>query len=329
MPKYQLSNNKLNKEFPEWSVDKISEKTGINNRFIAAKDETASDLAYSATEKLFDSYDFDRNKIDFIIFCTQSPDYFLPTTACILQEKLKLSINCGAIDINQGCSGYVYSLALAKSLLSSGVASNILLLTGDTYSKYIYYKDKKNRTIFGDAATASIVALDELDCGLQYNCDIGDFVLGTDGSGSSNLIVKNGGMKNRRVDENVMEDAYNNISGDSYLFMNGAEIFNFTLKKIPVLINDVLDKHNLRMEDVDLFIFHQANKFMLDHLRKKLKISEEKFYINLENSGNTVSSTIPIALHEALVEEKIKKGNRVLVAGFGVGYSWGATILTF
>jgi 3-oxoacyl-[acyl-carrier-protein] synthase-3 len=323
IPPSSLSNEKLNKEFPEWSVEKISSKTGIYNRGIAEGNETSSDLAYKAAERLFEEHSVNREDIDFVMLCTQSPDYFLPTTACLLQERLGLSQNCGAFDYNLGCSGYVYGLAIAKGLVNTGIAKNLLLITAETYSKFINPKDKKNRTIFGDAAAATLITNEGTGGSIQ------EFVLGTDGRGAKNLIVKNGGMRNRNGDANIVTDEFNNTFSDDDLFMNGQEIFIFTLKAIPKMIKSVMKKHELEMSDIDLFIFHQANGFMLEHLRKKLKIDKDKFFIFLENCGNTVSSTIPIALAEAKKAGKIGKGNKVLLAGFGVGYSWGATILEF
>ena len=308
-PKNQLSNLDLVKEFPEWSAEKVADKVGIEKRHIASNAESTSFLAIKASEKLFKNNDIDRSIIDFVILCTQSPDYALPTTACIIQDKLNLKKSCGAFDINQGCSGYIYGLAIAKGFIETNIAKNILFITSETYSKYLSKDDKSNRTIFGDAASATLIS----DNGIAK---IKDFVLGSDGSGANNLIVRNSGS--------VYNDSYNN-----YLFMNGPEIFTFTLKSVPNLIESVLLKHNIKKENIDLFIFHQANKFMLNHLRKKIKIDQDKFYLFISQVGNTVSSTVPIALYHAINDNKIKKGDKVVLAGFGVGYSWGSTIIEF
>lgn len=318
LPENILSNNKLNKTFPEWSVDKISSKTGIFERHISSNNEFTSDMAVKASLKLFEEYNISPKEIDFILLCTQSPDYFLPTTACIIQDKLGIPTTAGALDFNLGCSGYVYGLAIAKGLIISNIAKNILLITSETYSKFIHPKDKSNKTIFGDAAAATLISSDGF-------AEILDFELGTDGSGAENLIVKNGATRNPFLSGVDIEDEFGNIRNDNNLFMNGSEIFNFTSNSIPPLVSKILDKNNLNKEDIDLFIFHQANKFLLNHLRKKLGIPEEKFYIYLESCGNTVSSTIPIALKEAINENRLK-GN-TLLAGFGVGYSWGSCII--
>lgn len=318
-----LTNNEISKQHPEWSIDKISNKTGINQRRIVDNETFSSDLGVMAAEKLFNDFKIDKLTIDFILLCTQSPDYFLPTTACILQDRLGLSKNIGALDFNLGCSGYVYGLGLAKGLIASNSAKNVLLITAETYSKFIHLDDKSNRTLFGDAAAATLIS-HEGD-GLL----IGDFIYGTDGSGAENLIVKNGGLKNRH--QSGVDIRGNNgdfISNDNYLYMNGSEIFKFTVENVPLLVKGVLEKNNLKIKDINLFIFHQANKFMLEFIRKKIGIDEDLFFYFLENCGNTVSSTIPIALNEALNQNKIKNNDTVLLAGFGVGYSWGGCILT-
>lgn len=320
LPKNILSNELLAKEFPEWDAEKITDKIGIKQRHVVAKNETALDLAFHASEKALKK--FDKNLIDFILLCTQSPDYYLPTSACILQNRLGLKTSIGALDFNLGCSGFVYGLALAKSLIQSKIATNVLLVTAETYSKHIHPKDKANRSIFGDGAAATIISESAVN-------KIFEFELGTDGSGMSNLIVQNGAFRNKfDPSEKDTIDESGNLSNNNYLYMNGPEIFNFTIANIPTLVNRVLTKNALSLENIDYVIFHQANKYMLDYLRKKIKIAPEKFYQNMENTGNTVSATIPIALKDCLDNKIIKPGNKVLLCGFGVGYSWGATIIS-
>jgi len=302
----------LEKEFPEWSSDRIKEKVGITQRHISSENETVLELAIQSSEKIFKTYD--RNKIDFILFCTQSPDYFLPTTACILQDKLGLRKNIGAMDFNLGCSGFVYGLAFAKGLISAGIAKSILLITSETYTKHINPKDKANRSIFGDASASAVI--EKSESSEDYK-----FCLGTDGSGAENLIVKKGAFKTD------FELNPNNEFDPENLYMNGPEIFNFTIENIPGLVKETLEVNNKIMEDIDYFVFHQANSFMLNYLRKKTKIPAEKFYIDMEKTGNTVSATIPIALKDMMDKGTLKEGDKVLLAGFGVGYSWGATII--
>ena len=275
-------------------------------------------MAVSAAEKLFSEHGISRDDIDFILLCTQSPDYFLPTTACLVQNRLNIPTTAGSLDFNLGCSGYVYGLAIAKGLIFSNIAKNVLLITSEAYSKFIHPRDKSNRTIFGDGASATLVSTEGF-------AEILDFELGTDGSGAKNLIVKNGAIRHPDLSGVDMEDDFNNIKNDNHLFMNGSEIFSFTSDAIPSLVAKTLEKNKLVLGNINLFVLHQANKFILDHLRKKIKIPEDKFYIFLENCGNTVSSTVPIALCEAKKEKKLS-GN-ILLCGFGVGYSWGSCII--
>jgi len=318
LPEKILSNEDLVKEFPEWSVEKVALKIGILERHIADKTECASDLAFQAAKKMFKEHSVDSQSIDFILLCTQSPDYFLPTTACILQHKLGIPTTAGALDFNLGCSGFVYGLSLAKGLIVSEVAENILLLTAETFSKHLHRKDKGNRTIFGDGASATWISTDGF-------AEIKNFSLGTDGKGAENLIIKTGGSRNPGKLNDIKFDEDGNPTSSDHFYMNGPEIFTFTLTNVPPLVEDTLKKNNLNQSEIDLFIFHQANKYMMNFLRNKIKIKEENFYYCLERFGNTVSSTIPIALYESK-KENMLKGN-ILLAGFGVGYSWGGVIL--
>jgi len=319
LPEKVLTNKDIVDLFPEWSVDKIISKIGISERHIAAPDETASDMAVMSAEKLIKEYDIDKSTIDYIIFVTQSPDYILPTTACIIQDRLRLPITIGAIDVNQGCSGFVVGLSLAKGLIVGEMATNVLLLTSETYTKHIHPRDKGNRTIFGDGAAATLVSTEGF-------AEIKNFSFGTDGRGADNLIVRTGGQRFRKPMNDLTFDKGNPKSSD-YLFMDGAEIVNYTIDYFPPLVADTLRKNNLKQSDIDLFIFHQANKFIMELLRKKLHIEDAKYYRFFENVGNTVSSTIPIALKEAINDGTIA-GN-VLLAAPGLGYSWAGVMLEY
>lgn len=323
LPEKIVTNEDLSKEFPEWSVNKISEKTGILERHIVTDDTCSSDIAILAAKQLFEEYNINTDDIDFLILCTQSPDYFLPTTACIIQKELGLPTTIGAFDFNLGCSGYIYGLSIAKGLIEAGLCRNLLFLTAETYSKFIDKRDKSVRTIFGDAASATLITKSD-----SVDEKIHSFSFGTDGRGADKLIVKNGGMRNRnQISESTIADEYGNISTNSSLYMDGTNIFVFTLKVVPKTLQEILDKAKMTMDDIDLFIFHQANKYMLDELRKKINIPIDKFYIYIEKCGNTVSSTIPIALYSAIKEKKIKNNSKVMLIGFGVGLSWGGCIV--
>ena len=315
-------NEELLKEFPEWSVDKVAKKVGVNSRHLAAEDETAGDMAEKAARKLFEEYNVSPTDIDFVMLCTQSPDYFLPSTACILQHKLGIPTTAGAFDYNLGCSGCVYGLAMAKGLIAAGIAKNVLVLTAETYNKYLHPSDKSNRSIFGDGAAACLVSTEGF-------AEIGEFSLGTDGAGAENLIVKTGAARCKQVTGNVSEDEDGHQRYDDYLYMNGSAIFNFTLEAVPSMMKDILAKNNMTLDDVDYYVFHQANKFMLNTIRKVCVLPKDKFYVNLEETGNTVSSTVMIGLKQCIEAGTITQGMKVMVSGFGVGLSWGGTILKF
>ncbi len=324
LPEGKLTNEDLTREYPDWDVSKIFNKTGISVRSIASQKETAGDLAFEAAEALFAKGICKREEVEFLMLCTQSPDYFLPTTACILQHRLGLPTSCGALDFNLGCSGYIYGLSLAKGLIETGTVKNVLLITSETYSKYLHPSDRSVRTIFGDGAAATFI-------GGKMNSDemIGPFVFGTDGSGAEELIVRAGAHRMPPACSPVGAVTSNDALFPSLgnLFMDGAEIFNFSLKVVPAAVKNLLDKTANTLDSIDYFIFHQANKFMLDRLRKKIGIPEDKFCFNCQNYGNTVSATIPMALEIEIAKGTLKKGNTVMLVGFGVGLSWGATLI--
>lgn len=323
LPDDILHNAKLSALYLGWSEEKILKKTGISSRHVSGNEETAGDLAERAALKLFAEKEVDPLTIDFVLLCTQSPDYKLPSTACILQHKLGVPTSAGALDYDLGCSGFVYGLALAKGLVLGGMAKNVLLLTAETYTKYIHPMDKSVRTIFGDGAAATLV-----DESLVKR--LGEFVFGTDGSGAEKLIVKTGGAR-EKVDyaAEEIEDASGNRRTKNNVFMSGPDIFNFTLDIVPKTIDEVCRKNGLTRDEVDFFVFHQANKFMLDTIRKVNMIPRDKFYIDFEDVGNTVSSTIPIALRRAQDNGIIHNGAKVMLMGFGVGLSWAGTIVKF
>jgi 3-oxoacyl-[acyl-carrier-protein] synthase III len=322
LPEAVLDNDQLAAEFPGWSAQKIYASTGIRERRVSAADECASDLAVKAASRLLDEEGCDRGDIDFVLNCTQTPDYVLPTTACLLQDRLGLPHSCGALDVNLGCSGYVYGLGLAKALITSDQARAVLLITGDTHSKLINPRDKSVRMLLGDAATATLIRADLRDT------LFGPFVYGTDGSGADNLIVPAGGMRRRYVaDAELVHDASGNARTDNDISLNGAEIFSFTLRVVPDTVASVLQRASLCASDIDLFIFHQANRFILEHLRKKLAVPPEKFVYAMEHVGNTASSSIPIALQAARQAGRLQAGSLVMLVGFGVGYSWAATVI--
>lgn len=322
LPEKILTNEELSRIFPEYTPEEIFRRTGVKERRIAAADEIPSDSAVFATEKFFAEHpSCKKEDIDFLIFTTEMVDRRGPATACVLQNTLGLPTQLGAIDIPMGCSGFVYGLMVANALINTKVAKNILFLTGDAATKVIHPRDHELRMIFGDAMAVTLISESE-------NAGIGSFVLGTDGSGAPNLIVE--GCCGAEKPTREWLDKYADTGGMPYgmLSMKGTEILNFSLKKVPPLIKELLEKEKLSLEDIDLFVFHQASGFILEVLRRKIKIPKEKFFTNIEYLGNTVAATIPLALYDAMKAGKAKKGDKVLIAGFGIGYSWGATILT-
>jgi len=324
LPDGRVTNDDLAALYPDWSAQKIREKTGILERRVVAAGETASDLAHAAAQKLLERTGFAREQIDLLVYCTQSPDQFLPTTACVLQQRLGLPTSTAAFDYNLGCSAFPYGLAVVKSLIEAGIASNALLLMGETYSRYMHPMDKSVRTLFGDAGSATLVTAVERD-----EPSLGPFVLGTDGAGAQNLIVPRGGTRLPATTEPLPEktDASGNVRTDANLYMNGPAILEFTIKRIPSLVKELLAKARLTMDDVDHVVLHQANEYMLRYLQKFLKVPDEKFAMHFAHCGNTVSSTIPIVLEHLAETGALRRGQRVMTVGFGVGYSWGANLI--
>lgn len=326
LPDQVLGNAELADAFPGWPPDKILDKTGIAARHIAAPGQTAGDLACEAARNLFSRGAVTAAQVDFVILCTQAPDYILPTTACILQHRLGISTSAGALDVNLGCSGYVYCLSLAKGLIETGAARCVLLLTADTYSKFIHPLDKSVRTLFGDGASATAVVAGE-----DEKPAIGPFVFGTDGSGAAHLMVATGGAREARSPESAREqqDASGNVRSRDNLYMDGAEVMGFSLREVPKAVATLLAKAELAHDAIDYYVLHQANRFMLEALRKKLKVEAARFPVHLEDCGNTVSSTIPLALIAMREQGCFEEDKQLMLVGFGVGYSWAACIIHF
>lgn len=305
LPQKVLTNEELAKRFSNWTPDKIFEKTGIKFRHIAENNENSSDMATFAAKRLLSKTNFEKEKIDMLFLITQTQDQCLPSTSCQIHQNLGLSKNCGTFDINQGCSGYIYGLSIAKSLINSGDVKNVLLLTSDTYTKLINPKDSSVATLFGDGATATLIVPDD-----NASESIGPCLFGTDGSKKDFLFCDNLGLK-KTIDE------------QKYLFMNGPGILNFTLSKLPQELNNYLIQNKLKVDEFDLVVFHQANKFILKNLYKKIGVVD-KGIISLKNTGNTVSSSIPMVLEDIILENS-KTKRKILLAGFGVGLSWAFT----
>ncbi len=337
LPEKSLSNSDIIEDYKnycdptqyvETTEEDLVNQCGITKRFAAEIDETAKDIGNKSAVKFFKEWEIDKSTIEYLIFVSDALDYKGPTTACVMQFDLGLPETCAAIDVLHGCTGFIYGLSLAKALISSGQVNNVLVVTADTPTKVVHPADIDLRAIFSDAGASTLVSNQKI-----YNClnfEITNFIFGTDGKGEKNLFVERSATKNPA--DVAWLKQFEHIPGGlrrGRMKMNSPQIFLFALRKVPVLIDQVLKKNNLSFEEIDYFVLHQANGQMLEFIRKKLKIPQEKFIINIEKVGNTVSATIPIALKDMIDEQKtIQKGNRILIGGFGIGYSWGATILT-
>ena len=317
LPEKIETNDDLAAEFPNWDLDLIYAKTGIRARHIAAADECASDLGVAAAEKLFAEHAIDRSTIDFLLLCTQTPDYPLPTTACMLQHRLGLATSIGALDFNLGCSGFVYGLSLADGLIRSGAARRVLLITAETYSKYIADEDRSLRTIFGDGAAATLVEASDVP-------SLSAFAFGTDGAAADALMVNSGGA---RPAEAALKPR-TKWRWPSKLYMDGPGLIKLTLETIPQLVSQVLASGKSSDADVDLYLMHQATHKLLDRLRQEMQLDEARMPTALRDVGNTVSSTIPILIDELRRSGRLRVGTRSLLAGFGVGFSWAGCLWT-
>ncbi len=325
LPETIVTNSDLDKKNPEWNIHELAKVTGVMQRHVSKHDDLASDYALIVAEKLFSESGISRNEIDFILLNTLTPDHVAPNTACLLQEKLGLPTNCGAIDFNVGCTGFVYGLSIANGLVASGTRKNVLFITADVVTKWLHPKDKSTWTLFGDGASACIVSANTSNEQSQIN----SFVMGTDGRGAKNIIIKNGGAKFPRHLSPAPDysDNYGNTVNNNSLYMNGSGVFLFSIKTAPKMIKELLEKEKLNPSDINRLVFHQASKYILQTIAKKTGFSENQYRLDLEKVGNIVASSVPTALHHDILDGKIKRGDTLLLASFGVGFSWAGAIL--
>lgn len=323
LPEHIVTNQELHEENPDWDMARAEKRTGVVKRHVARKDETALDLSLQACKRLFSTHENAQSQIDGIIFCTQSPDYIMPPNSCILHKMLDLPDDVFAFDFNLACSGYVYGLALARGLIHSGITKNILLVNADTYSKYINKRDRSARILFGDGVAVTWVAASDTKRGIM------DIKCSTFGKGYEKFIIPAGGCRVPKSKETALlkTDDSGNVRSLENLHMDGMGVLAFINSEAPDQIQGILERNALTVDDVDLFVFHQASKVALDSLTRLLKIKPEKVFRNLHEIGNTVSASIPIALKDAVDNGGIVPGDKVLISGFGVGLSWGTAII--
>jgi len=321
LPDNIVTNLDLQNENPQWNLDKITEKTGVYERHIASENETAYDLSVKACEKLFNNYD--KNNIDGIIYCTQSPDYIMPSNSFLLHKDFGLKDEVFAYDFNHACTGYIYSLAMANSFIKSEMAKEILIINADTYSKYINPKDRSTRVLFGDGASATVVKNSNDRNGLI------DIDLGSSGSGYDKFWIPAGGLRSPKSNSTSIEveDENGNIRTQNDIVMDGFGVWSFINSIVPKQVKKLLSRNGLEKKDIDKFIFHQASKMTLDSVIRSMRLSEEQVFINIENIGNTVSASLPIELKDALNQGKLNSGSLVILSGFGVGLSYGTALM--
>jgi len=326
LPINKKTNEDLQRENPEWDVEKVAAKTGIYSRHIAAKDETALDLATKAVKKLLAKKSIKKEDIDGIIFCTQSQDFVMPSNSFLIHKEFEFHKNTWAFDYNLACSGYVYGLCIARGLIETGISKNIMLITSDTYSKYINKKDRSTINLFGDGAAVTIISKSD-----SNDSRIIDAKLSSSGNDYKSFYVPSGGCRLPKNMHTKIEkkDQSGNIRNLENIHMNGFAVWKFISKIVPKQIEEILINNNLTIKDIDFFAFHQASKLTLNSLEKALKIPKNKIYTNIKEIGNTVSSSIPIVLKDAIEEKKLKRGDLILLSGFGVGLSWGTMLIKF
>ena len=320
VPSKTLEMSTLSDLFGEASVNMVMKATGVERVQIADEEQTASDMCYEAARFLLEKEEINKEEIDGLVFVSQTADYRAPATSIILQDKLGLSKETVCFDISSGCSGYIYGIFQASSLIGSGACKKVLVLAGDTTTKLINPKDRAQRMVFGDAGSATIVSRGDGQMG---------FHICSDGSEHDKVIVPAGGFRTPSSDETKKEktDADGNIRTEENLYMDGISVFNFIIKHGQKSIKTLLDYMSWEKDDVNFYAMHQATRFTLHYLLKRLKISKEKAPTNLKNYGNTGPSTIPLIITDICNKESgfdSSSLNKVIMCGYGVGLSWGS-----
>jgi len=310
--------------FPEEEVRKVVDKVGVFERRFADDDTCASDLCCAAAEKLLADNDVDRSEIDLLVFVSQTPDYRMPATAYLLQERLHLPMSCMAFDVNLGCAGFLYGLSIVYAFMEKQGLRKALLLDGETRSKVYSRKDRRSAFIFGDAAVAALVERDE-----QYGES--HFSLNSDGSRADLIMIPAGGYRRMSSPETLKEhvvDEYGNIRTDEQAFMKGADVFNFVIVEIPKDIKRLLAATGDDIQSMDYYIFHQANMFINNYIAKKMKLDKARIPWSIQKYGNTSSVSVPLTIISQLKEQMAGR-KKLLLSAFGVGMAWGTAIVPF
>jgi 3-oxoacyl-[acyl-carrier-protein] synthase III len=323
LPARRVTNDDLKREYPDWEFERLEKRTGVFSRCIASERETALDFAVRACEELADRNDLRPEEIDAVIFCTQSPDYIMPPNSSILHGKLGLSLRVMAFDITLACSGYVYGLQIADSLIRSGTARRVLLVTSDTYSRYIHPGDRAVRCLFADGGAVSMISA------AQGESSIRDIRCGSAGRQYEKFIIPAGGMRQPRSETTACAtvDRSGNVRSAENIKMDGIGVLSFFNATVPCAVKEILAENGLGLADIDVFVFHQASQIVLDTLGHALEIPQEKMVYDLAEVGNLVSASIPVALKRALDSGRARKGQLALLCGFGVGLSWGTALV--
>ena len=323
LPEYILTNQEIGKLHPKWDMNTTSLKTGVFSRHIAKKEETAFDLAKIAVKKLLYNTNIKQEEIGGIIFCTQSPDYLLPSNAFLIHKEFNFKSDVWCFDYNLACSGFIYGLAIARGMINTRMAKHVILINADTYSKFINKNDRSTSLLFGDGAAVTLLSYSDID-------SVIDIALASEGASYKSFYIPAGGTRNPINDTSKVEkaDVVGNIRSNENIHMDGHSVWSFISKTVPSQINSIMKKNKLTFNQIDQIIFHQASKFTIDALIKSIEVDPSKCYINMNLIGNTVSASIPIALKNAIEVGKVKEGDLLLLSGFGVGLSWGSLLLT-
>lgn len=321
----RLSNAALQLENPHWDMDHIFERTGVTSRPIAAPAETSLDLGEKAATALLEKLNLSGDQIDALIFCTQTPDHVLPPNSVLLHGRLGIPQGVMAFDIMHACSGFIYGLGIGRSLVLSGTATRVLLVTADTYTRLLHPQDRSTRPIFGDGAAATLISA------VEPALTILDMTFATAGKQAGRFMVKSGGARypNHTQALDVVVDKSGRVRSDEHIYMDGMGVLSFFTGVVPKAIKEILMRNQLSIDDISLFVFHQASQLALEGLQRSLAIPANKMVIDLRDTGNLVSASIPVALARVMASRRPQPGQLAVLCGFGVGLSWGTALVRF